>query len=155
MTEKLSDPDPQALLESCRAPRSVPTPDGVRQLSASLGSFIIERHHYREGYVWGLAQYEPDQGRPFDEVGTCQFLGAVFGRNIQEQVPGYSERARRQALEYWQGWQNPETGRFHDPEDPNRQVNEKYVVALIQTLGGRPLYPHTTTSSTGICALAR
>lgn len=147
------DVDPQDLLKRCRVSTPRPTPQWVLQLPENLKrntvKLLLERHHYKEGKVWGLARGSPEQAAPFEEVGTARFLSAVKRYGLEIRVPGYSEQAKRDALVWWQSWQDPHTGRFHDPDDRDRLVNEKYVVSIIRSLGCEPLYPHSTTSATG------
>jgi hypothetical protein len=81
-------------------------------------------------------------------MGSATFIGLVKQYDLFDKVGPLDDKARRKALEFWQSWQDPETGRFKDPRDPDRQVNEKYVVGLISSLGGEPLYPWTTTGTT-------
>lgn len=150
---EFSDPDPQVIIARCRVQQPQPVPRWVKEIPENLKrnalTFLIERHLYKEGKVWGLARGEPAQQTPYDEVGTHRFLGAVKTYAVKEQIPGYSRAAEKDALRFWQSWQDPKTGRFHDPDNLQRLVNEKYVVAIIRQLGGELLYPHTTTSSTG------
>lgn len=71
-----------------------------------------------------------------------------------EELPGYSPERRDGAVRFWQGWQNPTTGRFYDPAttdpsapaDPDDFCNEKYVIGAIRSLGAEPLHPHVTAA---------
>ena len=150
---KFADPNPQEIIARCRVQQPQPTPGWVKEIPKNLKrnalTFLIERHLYKEGKVWGLARGMPEQAAPFDEVGTARFLSALKRYELETQAPGYNEQVKRNALAWWQSWQDPKTGRFHDPDNPKRLVNEKFVVAIIRQLGGELLYPHTTTSSTG------
>ena len=145
--------DPAVLLARCRVPAAQPTPRWVMRLTENLQrnalQLLLERHHCKESEVWGLARSTPGQAAPFDEVGTARFLSTARRYGLEQQVPGFSEQAKKQALTWWQNWQDPQTGRFVDPDQPDRLVNEKYVVSIIGSLGGEPLYPHSPTSTTG------
>ena len=118
------------------------TPPWVNEARKGLGRFVIERHRVA-GPVWGLGKRNPGASG-WDEVGACEYVSLVNQYGLQEQA-GLNDETRRQAIEFWQGWQNPDTGRFTDPRDPSRIVNEKYIVGLLKVLGAQPLYPWSTT----------
>jgi hypothetical protein len=78
---------------------------------------------------------------PYEEVGSATFYNVVSEFDLWGRLPAFDEQAKRKALQFWQSWQDPKTGRFTDPRDPSRQVNEKYVLILLKAFGGEPLYP--------------
>jgi hypothetical protein len=119
----------------------------VKAIPDRLADTLVEKHLYREGPVWGLAKRVPDQSLAYDEIGSATFLGHVNAYDLYDKVGGLSDAERQKALKFWQRWQDPKTGRFKDPRDPERVVNEKYVVSLLHGLGGKPLYPWTTTGT--------
>lgn len=151
----LATPGPQVLAESpqqeimARVRRQKPakTPTWVNAIPDRIGDLLVEKHWHRDGEVWGLAKRTPDSDLPYDEMGSATFLGLVRQYNLFDRVGALDEAARAQALQFWQSWQDPKTGRFFDPRDPERTVNEKYVVGTIHSLGGEPLYKWTTTGA--------
>lgn len=76
-------------------------------------------------------------------------MGLVNEYNLFDKVGQPDETTRAKTLRYWQSWQDPKPGRFKDPRDPKREVNEKYVVGVIRGLGGELLHPWTSTSDSG------
>lgn len=136
-----------ALPGRVRRQQPTATPDWVNAIPDRIGDVLVEKHWYREGEVWGLAKTIPDKGYPYDEMGSATFVGLVKQYNLFDRVGELNEEARLKALRFWQSWQDPQTGRFSDPRDPQRVVNEKYVVGLISSLGGKPLYPWSTTGT--------
>jgi hypothetical protein len=141
-----SSEDP--ILAMVRRPEPAETPDWVNRIPDRIAYILVEKHLYKDGPVWGLAKQYPDQELPYDEVGSCTFIGLVGQYDLFDRVGQLDEESRTEALAFWQSWQDPNTGRFLDPQHPERQVNEKYVVSLISSLGGEPKYPWTTTSET-------
>ncbi|HPD31334.1 MAG TPA: hypothetical protein PLL20_15180 [Phycisphaerae bacterium] len=135
------------ILERVRKQTPGRTPARFNAIPDRLADILIEKHLYKDGEVWGLAKTVPDQGYPYDEMGSCTFAGLVRQYNLYDKVGPLDDAARTKALKFWQSWQDPATGRFKDPRDPKRQVNEKYVVGLIGQLGGEPLYKWTTTGT--------
>ena len=89
------------------------------------------------------------------EVQTAQVMGVLSSYIGLENIPGWSKEKQKASIEFWQSWQNPETGRFYDPskhnpqapKDPSGFCNEKYVIGNLSTLGAKPLYPHTTANT--------
>jgi hypothetical protein len=128
-------------------PAPATTPAWVNAIPDRIGDILAEKHYYAEGEVWGLARARPDGELPYDEVGSAVFAGLVKQYDLYDRFGPLDDAAREQALRFWQSWQDPETGRFHDPRDPAREVNEKYVAGLIRNLGGEPLHPWTTTGT--------
>jgi len=135
------------ILERVRRQRPGRTTARFNAIPDRIADILIERHLYKDGEVWGLAKTVPDKGYPYDEIGSCTFAGLAKQYNLYDKVGPLDDDARAKALRFWQSWQNPATGRFKDPRDPKREVNEKYVVGLIRQLGGEPLYTWTTTGT--------
>jgi len=121
----------------------------VNAIPDRIADVLIEKHLYKKSEYWGSAKAMPQQDSPFDEVGTARFIGLVNQYNLHDRVGKLEEADRAKALRYWQSWQDSRTGRFRDPRDPARVVNEKYVVGIIKGFGGEPLYPWTTTGDSG------
>jgi nicotinamidase-related amidase len=126
-----------------------PTPAWIQAIPAQIAEMLIERHLYRAGEVWGLARRYADQELPYDEVGSSMFFTIARDYHLLDRIGGWNEEARLKAIRFWQAWQDPATGRFFDPRDRKRIVNEKYCGILLEALGGKPLYPHSLTSKTG------
>ncbi len=137
----------EQLVQRCRRPEPARTPEWVNAIPNQLADILLEKHLHRRGPVWGTAKADPQQELPYDEMGSATFLNLVRQFDLFDKIGGWDDKARQEALKYWQGWQDPGTGRFRDPRDSNRTVNEKYVVGLIRSLGGEPLYPWTTTGT--------
>ena len=99
---------------------------------------------------WAWVQPDGDWASGFDPdttnqrmeltaaLGACEHFEMLRSFGLLEEA-GYNEQTRSEAVRFWQSWQNPETGRFTDPGNPERLVNEKYVVALLSHMGARPL----------------
>ena len=136
-------------IEKVRAPEPARTPAWINEIPDRIGTLLIERHMCKNGEVWGLAKSNPSQDMPYDEVGSERFIEYAYEYNLFDMIGGWSEMAKQETIRFWQSWQNPKTGRFVDPRDPERVVNEKYIVGLLSTLGTEPVYPHTSTSNTG------
>jgi len=139
--------DSASRFDRVRRQRPSPTPGWVNAIPNRLGDILVEKHHCPDGPVWGLARRVPDQGLPYDEMGSATFVGLVKQYDLYDRVGALTDEKRAEALKFWQSWQDPQTGRFNDPRDPDRQVNEKYVTGLIRSLGGEPLYKWTTTGT--------
>jgi hypothetical protein len=110
---------------------------------------LIERHLFRSDEAWGLAKCMPDSKLAYDETGSSTFMLNATEFHLFERVGGWNEEMKQRTIRFWQSWQNPQTGRFQDPRDPKRVVNEKYLVGLLQQLGAKPLYPWSTTGTSG------
>lgn len=107
----------------------------------------------------------PSGDNPYTEIGIrrwdeCETSG-VYGRLLQRmrltELPNYSVKNHREAVKWWQSWQNSETGRFYnpiyvDPEHPEVKrkedpvydqygSNEKYIPGVLKLLEASPLYP--------------
>jgi len=142
-----TDSHNRRILERVRKQTPGRTPARFNAIPGRIADILVEKHLYTSGEVWGLAKTIPDQGHPYDEMGSSTFAGLVKQYNLYDKVGPLDDAARIKALKFWQSWQDPATGRFKDPRDPKRQVNEKYVVGLIGQLGGEPLYKWTTTGT--------
>jgi len=111
---------------------------------------VAEKCHAETGH-WFLARGE---GRGTDEMETKAVWVDLLPFVKLEELPGYSEENHRQAIGFWQSWQNRSTGRlynplYQDPQNPgvrrdtpgNRadyspeQINMKYVPAILTALG--------------------
>lgn len=141
----LAQEEPQAILARVRRQAPAKTPAWVNAIPDRLADILITRHRCPDGEVWGLAKSTPDQELAYDEMGSATFLSLVKQCDLFDQVGPLDETARLKVIRFWQSWQDAETGRFKDPRDPSRQVNEKYIVGLLGQLGAEPLYPWTTT----------
>lgn len=139
----------QQLLKRVRRPTPAKTPTWVNAIADGIADTLVEKHLFKDGELWGLAKASPDQALPFDEVGSARFIGLVNQYKLFDKVGQPDEATRAKTLRYWQSWQDLKTGRFNDPRDPKRVVNEKYVVGVIRGLGGEPLHPWTDTSDSG------
>lgn len=139
----------RGLAERCRPAKTTPTPEWVPRIRAALPRVLLERHLCMDGPVPGLARRIPDAALAYDESGTLELFRYAEEFGLWDRIPGWDDEARRRAVAFWQGWQDPRTGRFSDPRNPQRTVNEKMVVNLLKFLGAAPLYPWSTTSNTG------
>ncbi|NLE57787.1 MAG: hypothetical protein GX616_05460 [Planctomycetes bacterium] len=135
------------LLERVRRQSPSKTPARFNAIPDRIADILVAKHLCKDGEVWGLARTVPDKDHPYDEMGSCTFASLAKQYNLYDKVGPLDDDARAKALEFWQSWQDPATGRFKDPRDPKRQVNEKYVVGLIDQFGGEPLYKWTTTGT--------
>lgn len=138
-------------LERTRRNKPAKTPPWVNAIPDRLADLLIQEHLYAEGEVWGLARGTPGKGPLYDGPGSHTFLRLVRQYNlfdeVSEKIGPLDKKARQKAVAFWQNWQDPQTGHFKDPRDPNAFVNEKYVVGLIGALGGKTLYPWSMTGS--------
>ena len=116
----------------------------MNKAKSELGRFVIARHRV-DGPVWGLGKRNPS-ARDWDEVGSCQYVQLLHQYDMTG-PGGLTEKTRREAIRFWQGWQDPKSGRFHDPRNRARTVNEKYVVGVLRALGAKPLYAWSTSST--------
>ena len=127
--------------ERPRRRKPSPTPEWVKRIPQRCREVLVERHLYKDGEVWGLARRLPDGELPYDEAGSAAFYRFVRRFDLWDKVPPLTDHERQKALRFWQSWQDPETGVFKDPRDPDRRIHEKCVVEIIRHLGGEPLYP--------------
>lgn len=144
LTEKQKKAVKQAIQEKikvARAKEARETPKWVNELAER-----IREHYYKissgfeKDQVWGFMGDEKTSERFYTRLKT-------FGGF--EKAPGWSEARQAEAIKYWQSWQSAKTGRFRNPEDPNKSCNEKYVVGILGLLGAERLYRWTMTSETG------
>jgi len=117
---------------------------------------------FEETGIWFLARAG---GRIKDEQETVAVWGDLLYFGSLETLPGYSEKNRRQAIEFWRSWQNLETGQlynpfYQDPQNPeikrntpgNRDdylaegINLKYIPGILKFLGDTLLLPVNTAS---------
>lgn len=85
-----------------------------------------------------------------DEVVTFRVYAQLihYYGNL-EKVPGYTPEKRRNAIAFWQSWQN-EDGSFKNPVFPGKKSNGKYVPSVLELLGGKPLYKTSGYGATKI-----
>lgn len=117
---------------------------------------------FEETGIWFLAR---GAGRDKDEQETNAVWGNLLFFSDLEDLPGYSEENLRQAIQFWQSWQNLETGRlynplYQDPQNPeitretpgNRDdyspdaINVKYVPYILGLLGAELPMPVNTAT---------
>ena len=104
--------------------------------------------------------------RRWDEVETSRVFRTLLTRIPLEEVPGYSPENHRKAIDFWQSWQNSDTGTFHNPRYVNPQApdevrendtaylehgtNAKYIPIVLALLGAESMYqPQIHGSSDG------
>ena len=106
---------------------------------------------YKQTGIWFLAR---GAAREKDEQETAAVWGDLLIFGAIETLPGYSKKNHQQAIEFWQSWQNRETGRlynplYQDPQNPemkrttpgNRKdysaetINVKYIPSILKMLG--------------------
>ena len=132
-------------IEMARRKTPTETPEWVNELPARRQRYwaelLEERVNKGVNKPWGYLE---------EEVTTAELYGAVIGYyGSLEKASGWTENTREELVEFYQSWQDPETGRFHTPNQLDRSCNEKYVIAILEMLDAKPLYPWTTTSATG------
>ncbi len=126
-------------------------PDWVKRVPDRMAEILVERHLCKNGPAWGAARRDPT-GKlyghlEFEEIGSAGFCHLVEEYDLWDKVPPLTVREKKKSLQYWQSWQDPETGVFRDPRNLQRHVGEKYVVNLIRFFGGEPLYPQQKTQT--------
>jgi hypothetical protein len=108
---------------------------------------------HKETGIWFLAR---GGGRINDEMETYAVWGQLLFFCDLEELPGYSEENKRQAIEFWQSWRNQKTGRVYNPlyQDPQNpeikrntpgnsknyspdKINIKYIPSVLACLGAR------------------
>lgn len=155
------------LMTACASPRGPNRPDDggltaagtkpghapawVKKIPGRMAEVLVERHLCKNGPAWGAARRDPD-GKlygplEFDEMGSSAYCHIVQQYGLWDKVPPLTEQEKTRSLQYWQSWQNPQTGVFKDPRDPGRLAGEKYVLGLIRFFGGQPLYPLEETQT--------
>ncbi|MGQ9650986.1 MAG: hypothetical protein ACUVXJ_12825 [Phycisphaerae bacterium] len=73
---KTGSPNRQ-ILERVRKQTPGRTPARFNAIPDRLADILVEKHLYKNGEVWGLAKTLPDQGHPYDEMGSSTFAGLV------------------------------------------------------------------------------
>ena len=111
---------------------------------------------------YGRFYFSQDKGQfsrkiIWDEVATARAWGYLAVENGLESLPGYSQENLKKAIEFWQTWQNRETGEFWNPRltdpqnpDPKTSINNKYVPGILLQLGTEPLYPYSLSGKAKI-----
>lgn len=111
----------------------------------------IAQESYEQTGIWFLAR---GASRNIDEQETVAVWADLLYFYDLECLPGYSKENHKQAIEFWQSWQNRKTGRlynplYQDPQNPevkrstpgNREdysadkINSKYIPNILATLG--------------------
>jgi hypothetical protein len=103
--------------------------------------------------------------RRWDEVETSRVFRTLLTRIPLEELPGYSVENHREAIDYWQSWQNTDAGTFHNPRYVNPQApdevresdpvylehgtNAKYIPIVLALLGAEPMYQPQLHGSIG------
>ena len=106
---------------------------------------------YEQTGIWFFAR---GAARDKDEQETVAVWSDLLIFGDIETLPGYSKENHQQAIEFWQSWQNLETGRiynplYQDPQNPevkrntpgNRDdysaetINVKYIPHILKMLG--------------------
>ena len=112
---------------------------------------VVAQKSFEETGIWFLAR---GAGRGKDEQETVAVWGDLLYFGDLETLPGYSKENNQQAINFWQSWQNLETGRlynplYQDPQNPevkyhtpgNREdysadaINVKYIPVILAMLG--------------------
>ena len=115
------------------------------------GLIEAAKKSFEETGIWFLAR---GAGREKDEQETMAVWGDLLTFCNLEELPYYSKENHRRAIEFWQSWQNLETGRLYNPlyQDPqhpeikratpgNRDdysaetINSKYIPGILDHLG--------------------
>jgi len=153
-----------------RHPTQQKTPNWARKVFQEKVRVLRERaeRNYRETGRWYYVKYENGDcgsGVWWDEVAShrvyVQLQGLLGGI---EKLPNYSPENHKKAIEFWQGWQNEQTGLFHnpffvDPANPDverktegynaaqyrrrplhERVTQKYLPGILTALGSAPPY---------------
>jgi len=114
---------------------------------------VIAQESFEQTGIWFLAR---GAGRDKDEQETVGVWGDLLAFGDLETLPGYSKENHQQAIEFWQSWQNRNTGRlynplYQDPQNPevkrhttdNRDdysaeaINVKYIPVILEMLGSK------------------
>jgi hypothetical protein len=112
--------------------------------------------------IWFLAR---GASRITDEQETHAVWGDLLRFGDLTTLPGYSKENHRQAIEFWQSWQNRKTGRlynplYQDPQNPEVErdtpgnrgdysagaINVKYIPAILDILGAKLPGPVNTAT---------
>jgi len=136
-------------------------PPNVVQMIDSLKTRCIQRCEsaYKKCGIW-FAVREPSD---HDAWYAAMSYGVLLHFMPLEELPNYSPDNHKQAVEYYQSWQNKKTGRFYnpyfvDPQNPSvRRHREsgirytpdfsKYAISNLYRLKAKPLYPTPSRDS--------
>ncbi|MEZ5490837.1 MAG: hypothetical protein R3F50_11015 [Gammaproteobacteria bacterium] len=99
-------------------------------------------------YVASLREGESHQYR-FSSIGEAGLIStclAVIIKDLTGSIERLSDEERNGWIEYIQGFQDKETGLFHEPTDAGtnpylRWSNCDYAICALQILNGRPIHP--------------
>jgi hypothetical protein len=140
-------------VEEARRPRPTRMPAWVRQRREAYRGRLAAaaQRCYQQTGIWFLAR---GAARDTDEQETKAVWGDLLTFSGIESLPAYSKANHRQAIQFWQGWQNRETGRLYNPlyQDPQRpevrrntpgnrddysedRINLKYIPSILADLG--------------------
>ena len=140
--EQTSEQDRElSIVEHVRRQAPSKTPEWVSKIRDRIGDLLIEKHLCKDGPAWGLARRDPYGELDYEEVGSSTLYFFAQKYDLWDKLAPPTAEERQKALVFWQSWQDPETGLFHDPREPERMVNEKYVISIMRYLGGEPKYP--------------
>jgi len=124
-----------ARIREARRAQASPMPTWLAQLREKYKQQMLSRaeHSFTETGVWFLSR---GAARGTDEMETKAVWGDLLTFCALEELPGYSEENHKQAIAFWQSWQNQSTGQLFNPlyQDPQSPETER------QTTGNRPGY---------------
>jgi hypothetical protein len=115
----------------------------------------IAEKEYRETGLWFYIRAETLGIPNADDLSaTMRIYGRLLMKYELEELPNYSKENHKRAIEYWQSWQNRETGIFFNPriEDPQNPDDlaaarnefgggQKGNTGILATLKAEPLFP--------------
>jgi hypothetical protein len=151
------------VLDKFRRPKKIPMPVNAKELfDAHMDDLeAIAKKEYEQTGMWYLVRSETLGYEGNDEGATSTIYNGLQIKYRFDQLPNYSSENHRKAVEYWQSWQNSETGvfinpRFDDPQNPKDLKSElekasgtqKGITGMIGSLGAEPLYPDYSALST-------
>jgi len=95
------------------------TPDWVKKIPDRMAEILVERHLCKTGPVWGLARRDPT-GKlygdlEYEEIGSAGYCHIAAKYNLWDKMPPLTDQEKQKALQFWQSWQDPESGVFKDP----------------------------------------
>lgn len=158
MTSKKSETDPVYIyvrqqVEETRRQQVTKMPVWLKQNRDMFRDQLAKaaEKSFEETGIWFFAR---GAGRGTDEQETVAVWGDLLFFGGLETLPGYSDKNRQQAIEFWKSWQNLETGKlynplYQDPQNPeikrstpsNRDdysadaINTKYISTILKMLG--------------------
>lgn len=128
---------------------------------------LLAQKCYEDIGIWFFAR---GSSRDTDEQESMAVWGDLLFFDKLENLPGYSEKNHRQAIEFWRSWQNLKTGRlynplYQDPQNPeikrvtagNRneyspdKINRKYIPNILAKLGSELPMPCNTETFADTC----